>query len=274
MTTSKAKIIISIITGAICLGAVIISIYTSYIMQIKNQPGKPETKQTSVNTKNSRPQVMPITIQKISKDAAITEPDFSKHMESSRKAINKTSKKTLPKAIKKILSLKTKGYQDYTLKEFADYISRCYEKDHSLWKTRQNLHIDKETEENLTTEDYNFITTTIYCTESESGYSHDRAGNIPADFSRTYEFPYPKYATTLLFEWCVQYKIQKPVITVGQRDKLVLNVKNGMDEFMENVPNANNRASRKFLKKMRRHLKKLVKENNGQGLDMDIFFCR
>lgn len=69
-------------------------------------------------------------------------------------------------------------------------------------------------------------------------------------------------------------KIQKLDITVGQRDKLVLNVKNGMDGFMENVPDANNRASRKFLKKMLRHLKKLVKENNGHGLDMDIFFCR
>ncbi len=172
--------------------------------------------------------------------------------------------------VKKVLSLKTKGYKDYTLSEFLDYISRQYEEHHSIWEARQSLSINYEMEKSLSKEDYEFLTTTLPCTESESTYTGDRVGNIPPDFSATYELPYPIHATTVLYEWAVQYKVKNADITVGQRDELVLNVKNGMNEFVENTSGA---GSKKYLKKMRRHLKKLVSENSRDGLEMTIFKC-
>lgn len=181
----------------------------------------------------------------------------------------------LPKEVKKVLALKVKGYEDYTLQQFLDYIGEQYEADSSLWNARQKLWkvLDEKVEQCLSEEDASFLHTTLPCTESESTYPKDRAGAIPPDFSVRYELPYAKLNTTVSIEWAVQYEIKDPKLTVGQRDKLILNVKNGMDEFVKSTSETADIAAPGYLKKIRSRLGRLVRENSGFGLEMTVFQC-
>ncbi|MDE7311691.1 MAG: M56 family metallopeptidase [Eubacterium sp.] len=181
----------------------------------------------------------------------------------------------LPEEVKKVLSLKVTGYKDYTLQQFFDYIGEQYEADHSLWKARQQLWkvLDEEAEQNLSKEDAQFLDTTLPCTESESTYERDRVGTISPDFSARYELPYAKHGTTIGFEWAVRYKIKDPELTVGQRDQIILNVKNKMEEFVKSTWETDDIATMGYLKKVRSRLDQLVKENSSSGLEMTVFQC-
>ncbi len=181
----------------------------------------------------------------------------------------------LPKDIKKVLSLKTDGYQHYTLNQFLDYIGQQYEADHSVWKARQRLWtaLDEEAAQHLSKEDYQFLTTTLPCTEGESTYPGDRVANIPPDFSGRYTLPYPKHGTQISFEWVVQYEVKDPTITVGERDNLILHVENGMETFIKNTWQTTDIGTMGYLKKIRQHLDQLVKENSVPGLKMKVLQC-
>ncbi len=181
----------------------------------------------------------------------------------------------IPAAVKKVLTLKTRDYKDHTLAEFSDYVSQRYETDNSLWKARQRLmaYMNEETKKNLSKEDYEFLHITLPCTESESTYPHDRAGSIPPGFGCQFQVPYPKHKTMRLFEWHVQYQVNNPDMTIRERDRLILNVENGMQEFVEKtLPDATPEA-KSYLKKMRKRLNQLAKENSTSGLEMTVFKC-
>lgn len=181
----------------------------------------------------------------------------------------------LPEAAKKVLSLKVQGYQDYTLQQFSSYITERYEADHSLWKARQQLWkaLDEKARQNLTETDAQFLYTTLPCTESESAYPRDRTGSIPPSFSGRYELPYAKHGTTVSIEWAVQYETKDPQLSVGQRDRLVLNVKNGMAAFIKGSWKTADIGTMGYLKKVRKRLGQLVEENNGPGLKMTVYQC-
>jgi len=181
----------------------------------------------------------------------------------------------IPAAVKKVLTLKTRDYKDYNLAEFSDYVSQRYETDNSLWKARQRLmaYMNEETKKNLSKEDYEFLHITLPCTESESTYPHDRAGSIPPGFGCQFQVPYPKHKTMRLFEWHVQYQVNNPDMTIRERDRLILNVENGMQEFVEKtLPDATPEA-KSYLKKMRKRLNQLTEENSTSGLEMTVFKC-
>lgn len=177
--------------------------------------------------------------------------------------------------IKKVLSLKTAGYQDYKLQDFSDYISQCYENDQSVWKAKERLsHTDcKELKTQLSEEDYYFITVTLRCTEAESVYPYDRTGNIPPDFGARFQLPDPKRRTTASFEWAVRYEASDPDLTIGQRDRIIINILQGMDEFVKSTSESADTGSMRYLKKLRKCLDGLLSKNSGYGLDMTVFQC-
>lgn len=192
-------------------------------------------------------------------------------------AQDNTAYAALPAKLKKLLTLKVKGYQNYTLSEFFDYMTEQYEADSDLWKASQSraaLLTDTDAIQRLSPEDYAFLTVTIPCTMSESTYERDRVGRLPAGFGGQFDLPYPRHRTRIHFEWYVQYEIQNPQLTVGERDQLILNVIRGMDEFVKTTPDTTDIGSESYIKNMRRHLKELIKETNGFGLKMTLAQCQ
>lgn len=181
----------------------------------------------------------------------------------------------LPEDIQKVLTLKVNGYQEYTLQQFLGYITERYEADPSLWNARQRLWevLDEEAKKHLSKEDAQFLTTTLPCTESESTYPGDRVADIPPDFSGRYTLPYPKHGTQISFEWTVQYKANGQALTVGERDRLIFRVQDGMDAFIKNTWESADIGSMNYLKKMRRRLDELVKENSVPWFGMTVFHC-
>uniref|UniRef100_N2A1J9 Peptidase M56 domain-containing protein n=1 Tax=Eubacterium plexicaudatum ASF492 TaxID=1235802 RepID=N2A1J9_9FIRM len=182
---------------------------------------------------------------------------------------------SIPAYVKNVLTLKTDDYQNMKLTDFFEYVTMRYEADQSLWEAKNRLaHEDYDRLKNrLSEEDYNFLTVTLPCTERESTYPSDRVGNIPADFGGRYELPYPKLETLISFEWCVRYEPSDPDMTVGQRDRIILNVVHGMDAFVADTPKSTDISSTDYLKKMRSCLDRLILENSGRGLDMTVFQC-
>lgn len=194
----------------------------------------------------------------------------------SKKSVSaKTSSGDIPAYIKKILTLKADGYQNFRLEDFLDYTASRYEDDHSLWKAKNRLAQEDRSrlKELLSSEDYHFLTVTLPCTESESTYPSDRVGNIPPDFGSCFDLPYPRYGTSVHFEWCVRYEPSDPDLTVGQRDEIIINILHGMDAFVADTPEDTNIGSTAYLKKMRRCLKELITKNSGRGLNMTLFQC-
>ena len=192
-------------------------------------------------------------------------------------AQDNTAYAALPAKLKKILTLKVKGYQNYTLSEFFDYMTKQYVADSDLWKASQSraaLLTDTDAIQRLSPEDYAFLTVTIPCTMSESTYERDRVGRLPAGFGGQFDLPYPRHRTRIHFEWYVQYEIQNPQLTVGERDQLILKVIRGMDEFVKTTPDTTDIGSESYIKNMRRHLKELIKETNGFGLKMTLVQCQ
>lgn len=186
-----------------------------------------------------------------------------------------TTSSSIPAYIRQVLSLKTNGYQDRKLKDFYNDVTQQYENDPSLWEAKNRLFQKgcSQLKSQLSEEDYLFLTVTLPCTESESDYPRDRTGNLPPDFSRQYDLPYPELRTSVHFEWCVRYEPADPELTVGQRDALIINIIHGMDAFMADTPEHTDIGSTAYQKKMRQRLKQLIKENSGRGLDMTIFQC-
>lgn len=181
----------------------------------------------------------------------------------------------LPAKIKKLLTLKTKDYKNYTLQQFFDYVTGRYVADEALWKASQGYGtlLDEQTIRKLSEEEYTFLAVTLPCTISESTDPHDRVGSIPPGFGGHFDLPYEKHGTKVQIEWHVQYEIQNPKLTVGERDKLILNVINRMDEFVKRTPDTADIGTEDYTKSMRAYLKQLVKENSGSGLKMTVFQC-
>ena len=187
-----------------------------------------------------------------------------------------TKRDQLPEKIKKILTIKVKDYKNDTLSDFLDYTAQRYEADNSLWKASQGYWtlLDEKTIQNLSREDYEFLTVTLPCTASESTYPSDRASRFPAGFGSSFDLAYPKRGTNLHFEWYVNYEIKNPKLTVGQRDQLILNVTYGMDDFLQNTPKTTDIGSEEYLKEMSSCLERLAKENSKAGLEMTVFQCQ
>lgn len=187
-----------------------------------------------------------------------------------------TKRDQLPEKLKKILTMKVKDYKNDTLSDFLDYTAQRYEADNSLWKASQGYWtlLDENTIQNLSREDYEFLTVTLPCTASESIYPSDRASRFPAGFGSSFDLAYPKRGTKIHFEWYVNYEIKNPKLTVGQRDQLILNVTYGMDDFLQNTPKTTDIGSEEYLKEMRSCLKRLAKENSKAGLEMTVFQCQ
>lgn len=146
-------------------------------------------------------------------------------------------KKLTKSDIKKVLSLKVKDYQDLTLKEFSNSMSKIYEENRSVWKARQRVGFSltdalKE-EMKLSEEDYRFLTITIPCTESESTYPKDRASQTPPDFAGSFDLYSKIKKTKCHFEYCVGYSADFTKTTVGERDEIIFNIINGMEDFVE-----------------------------------------
>lgn len=180
-----------------------------------------------------------------------------------------------PAYVKKVLTLKTSDYQSMKLKDFFEYVTMQYESDRLLWEAKNRLaHTDlSQLKNQLSEEDYNFLTVTLPCTQSESTYPSDRVGNIPPDFGRRFQLPEPKRRTYVSFEWCVQYEPSDPDLTVGQRDQIILNIIHGMDAFVADTSENADVGSGNYLKKLRRRLDQLILENSGYGLDMTVIQC-
>lgn len=173
------------------------------------------------------------------------------------------SSKNLTKSdLKKVLSLKVKDYQDLTLKEFSDSISKIYEENHSVWKARQRaaryLTDDKKKEMNLPIDDYNFLTITIPCTDSESTYPKDRSSQTPPDFFRSFDIYSKSKKTSCHFEYCVGYSTDLTKTTVGERDEIILNIINGMENFVETT--TIDPVKKDFHKKINKKLDRLLKK--------------
>lgn len=189
---------------------------------------------------------------------------------------SRTVTRNLPARIRKMLTLKVKNYQNYTLSEFWDYVGDRYEADDSLWKASQGyfwILQDEKVMKNLSKEDYEFLTVTLPCTASESTNPHDRAGSFPPGFGGQFELPYPQMGTQVHFEWYAEYEIKNPDLTIGERDRLILNVIDGMHEFVEHTPDTADIGSKNYETQMRSCLERLVKENSGSGLEITVSQC-
>lgn len=173
----------------------------------------------------------------------------------------------------KILSLKVNGYQNQTLEEFSNYISARYEEDDSIWSARQRIGLMSKAAETLklSGEDYNFLTVTLPCTESESDYKYDRAGQTPPGFSDMFDVFSKTRKTKCHFEYAVTYSADYTKITVGQRDSVILNVKNGMKRFVKK--STLDPVNKNYRKQMKKHLNQLVSENSSTDLKLDVFQC-
>ncbi len=62
-----------------------------------------------------------------------------------------------------------------------------------------------------------------------------------------------------------------PDMTIGQRDRLILNVENGMQEFVENTLADTSSTEKSYRKKIRKRLNQLTEENSTSGLKMTVF---
>lgn len=186
-------------------------------------------------------------------------------------------KKPIKSDIKKVLSLKVNGYQDMTLKDFSNYMSKIYEKNRSIWKARQRIarcNITTLTDAQkksmkLSEDDYRFLTITIPCTESESTYSRDRVNSTPPDFTRMFDI-YSKSKDTLChFEYCVRYSTDFSKITVGKRDEIILNIIKGMEDFVKkSTVDASKKA---FNKKINKKLDTLLKKYATPEVKLEVF---
>ncbi len=188
----------------------------------------------------------------------------------------RTEIKNLPARIKKLLTLKAKNYKNYTLSEFWDYTGERYEADDSLWKASQGyfrILQDEKVRKNLSKEDYEFLTVTLPCTASESTNPSDRAGSFPPGFGGQFDLPYPQMGTKMHFEWYAEYEIQNPDLTIGERDRLILNVIHGMHEFVEHTPDTADTGSQNYMTEMRSCLEQLAEENSGFGLEITVSQC-
>lgn len=184
------------------------------------------------------------------------------------------AKSNIKNDIKKVLSLKEKNYQNLTLKYFGDSISAKYENDNSLWHARQRIAQTTHKalkKQKLSDEDYYFLTVTLPCTESESDYKFDRSGQMPSDFSDTFDIYSKSRKTKCHFEYAVRYSTDFAKTTVGERDSIIIKIKEGMRDFVKNSPL--DPADKKYLKKLKKHLNKLIEENTCSNMELVVFQC-
>ncbi len=120
----------------------------------------------------------------------------------------------------------------------------------------------------LSEEDYRFLTITIPCTESESTYPKDRASQTPPDFARSFDLYSKSKKTKCHFEYCVGYSADLTKTTVAERDQVILNIINGMENYIDKT--TIDPATKKFNQKINKKLDTLLKKNATPKMELKV----
>lgn len=189
----------------------------------------------------------------------------------------KTETTFLETDIQKLLSLKTDNYEKYTLKDFKEYITGKLTTDSELKIAKERVmksisSAPKELSERLSLPEieFDFIAYTLSCSIAEISYDVTKQA-VPS-FEDGFWIKSSSVGDTIYLEYIVNYVVKDPnVFTVVQRDRAILNVVNGMEEFVKQT--TLDPVNEDYLKSMKKALDKLIKDNSTKDFKMEVLSC-
>lgn len=187
----------------------------------------------------------------------------------------KDSKK-LAADVNKVLSLAVDGYENFTLAEYRAFIENKLSSDSSLKSSKNRVmkainSIPTKLDTNILTDsELKFISYTLSCSIAETAYYVDKV-TLPS-FNDGFFVKSALVGDLTYVEYAVQYTVKDETrLTVGQRDKAIFSIVNGMKEFVKNAKL--DPMDSAYIEEMKKELNRLAEANSSNDLAMEIILC-
>lgn len=190
--------------------------------------------------------------------------------------VSEGDSKKLATDVNKVLSLAVDGYESLTLSEYRAFIENKLSSDSSLNSSKDCVmrainSIPPKLDTNILSDsELKFISYTLSCSISETAYYVDKA-TFPS-FDDGFFVKSALVGDLTYVEYVVRYTVKDETkLTVGQRDKAIFSIVNGMKGFVKNTKLDPMDLS--YIEEMRKELNRLVEANSSNDLAMEIILC-
>lgn len=190
--------------------------------------------------------------------------------------VSEGDSKKLATDVNKVLSLAVDGYESLTLSEYRAFIENKLSSDSSLNSSKDCVmrainSIPPKLDTNILSDsELKFISYTLSCSIAETAYYVDKA-TFPS-FDDGFFVKSALVGDLAYVEYAVRYTVKDETkLTVGQRDKAIFSIVNGMKGFVKNTKLDPMDLS--YIEEMRKELNRLVEANSSNDLAMEIILC-
>lgn len=190
--------------------------------------------------------------------------------------VSEGDSKKLATDVNKVLSLAVDGYESLTLSEYRAFIENKLSSDSSLNSSKDCVmrainSIPPKLDTNILSDsELKFISYTLSCSIAETAYYVDKA-TFPS-FDDGFFVKSALVGDLTYVEYAVRYTVKDETkLTVGQRDKAIFSIVNGMKGFVKNTKLDPMDLS--YIEEMRKELNRLVEANSSNDLAMEIILC-
>lgn len=190
--------------------------------------------------------------------------------------VSEGDSKKLATDVNKVLSLAVDGYESLTLSEYRAFIENKLSSDSSLNSSKDcvmraiNAIPPKLDTNILSDSELKFISYTLSCSIAETAFYVDKA-TFPS-FDDGFFVKSALVGDLTYVEYAVRYTVKDETkLTVGQRDKAIFSIVNGMKGFVKNTKLDPMDLS--YIEEMRKELNRLVEANSSNDLAMEIILC-
>lgn len=190
--------------------------------------------------------------------------------------VSEGDSKKLATDVNKVLSLAVDGYESLTLSEYRAFIENKLSSDSSLNSSKDCVmrainSIPPKLDTNIMSDsELKFISYTLSCSIAETAYYVDKA-TFPS-FDDGFFVKSALVGDLAYVEYAVRYTVKDETkLTVGQRDKAIFSIVNGMKGFVKNTKLDPMDLS--YIEEMRKELNRLVEANSSNDLAMEIILC-